>query len=94
MSQASNTTNELELLHEYLPDSFLDEIGDLEAKIEESELTAREYLTYVLAEVTDRTGKESAEIMKIQEGTYWGKLGRARDKIDAAEATIELANPA
>jgi len=92
MSQASNTTNELELLHEYLPDSFLNEIGNLESKIEESELTAREYLTYVLAEVTDKTGKESAEIMKIQEGTYWGKLGRARDKIDAAKATIELAN--
>lgn len=94
MAQASNTTNEIELLHEFLPDSFLERIGDLEGKIEESELTKREYLAYVLAEVTDKTGKESSELMKIEEGTYWGKLGRARDKIDAAESTIDLRNPA
>lgn len=90
MSQAKNTDNELELLEEYLPDSFLESIGNLEEKIEESELTQREYLAYVLAEATDKTGEKSAELMNIEEGTYWGKLGRARDKKDSAEATQEL----
>jgi len=93
MTQTSNTTNELELLHKYLPDSFLNEIGDLEAKIENSELTKREYLAYVLAEMSDKTGKESAELMKIEEGTYWGKLGRARKKFESVEATVQLRNP-
>jgi predicted DNA-binding protein (UPF0251 family) len=82
--------DEMTLLQKYLPDSFLESIGDLEAKIEESELTQREYLAFVLAEATDKTGKKSAEIMGITEGTYWGKLGRARDKKDAAKATTEL----
>lgn len=90
MSQATNTNNELELLEEYLPDSFLESLGNLEDKIESSDLTKREYLAYVLAEATEKTGKESAELMGIEEGTYWGKLGRARDKKDAAGATIEL----
>jgi len=94
MSQARNTTNELELLHDFLPQSFLDEVGDLEELIETSELTKREYLAFVLAEVTDKTGSESAKLMEIQEGTYWGKLGRARDKMDAAEATLRLREPA
>ena len=90
MSQASNTTSELELLYEFLPDSFFDEIEDLETKVKNSELTEREYLTYVLATVSDKTGKESAKLMEIEEGTYWGKLGRVRKKIDASETTIEL----
>jgi len=91
MSKTENMADdEMSLLQEYLPDPFLERIGDVEAKIEESELTKREYLAYVLAEASDKTGKQSAEIMGITEGTYWGKLGRARDKKDAAEATTEL----
>jgi predicted DNA-binding protein (UPF0251 family) len=91
MSQANSMDDdEMALLQQYLPDTFLAKFGDLEGQIEESELTQREYLAYVLAEVSDKTGKESAELMGITEGTYWGKLGRARDKKDAAEATTEL----
>jgi len=90
MSQSENVDDELTLLEEYLPNKFIEQLGDLESKIEESELTQREYLAYVLAEATEKTGRESAEIMNITEGTYWGKLGRARDKRDAAEATTEL----
>lgn len=90
MSETKSMNDEMSLLREYLPESFLDSIGDLEEKIEESELTQREYLAYVLAEATEKTGKESAEMMNITEGTYWGKLGRARDKMNAAEETTEL----
>lgn len=90
MSQTENTDDEMALLEEFLPDDFLDSIGDLEAKIKDSDLTQREYLAFVLAEATDKTGKESAEIMAIEEGTYWGKLGRARDKMNEADTTIEL----
>lgn len=92
MSQARNSTNETELLHDFLPDDFLSDVESIETLIEQSQLTEREYLAYVLAEATDLTGKESSELMNIEEGTYWGKLGRARDKTEAAEATIILKN--
>lgn len=90
MSESDMTDDEMALLRQYLPDSFLERFEDLEGKIEESELTQREYLAYVLAESTAKTGRQSAKLMGITEGTYWGKLGRARDKRDGAEATTEL----
>lgn len=81
-----------ELLHKYLPDTFLEEIGDLEATIDQSALSRREYLCYVFSEVTDKTGSESAEIIGISEGTYWGKMARVKKKIQSAESTIVLTN--
>lgn len=90
MSQAKHTDDEMELLKEHLPDSFLDDIDNLEAKIEESDLTDREYLAYVLSEESNLTGKESADLMEIEEGTFWGKMGRVRQKKASAESTIEI----
>jgi len=86
----SESRDEVEVAKEHLSNTFLD-LGKLERVVEESDFSKREYLACVLAEESDLTGAESAELMGITEGTYWGKLGRARNKIRKAEVTTGLA---
>jgi predicted DNA-binding protein (UPF0251 family) len=85
----STSQDDIEIAKEYLADMFLD-LSKLERVVEESAFSKREYLAYVLAEESDLTGAESAELMGIAPGTYWGKLGRARNKIEEAEITTGL----
>lgn len=81
--------DEIEIAKEYLTGMFLD-LSKLERVVEESAFSKREYLAYVLAEESNLTGAESADLMGIKEGTYWGKVGRARNKIEEAEITTGL----
>lgn len=85
----STSQDDIEIAKEYLTDMYLD-LTELERVVKESAFSRREFLAYVLAEESKLTGKESADLMEITEGTYWGKLGRARNKIEESKITIGL----
>ncbi len=80
-----------ELARATLPDESLDGV-DVDKWIEESSLTDKEFLAFVLSKATDKTAEERAEMMGSSEGRYWGALGRAKSKIGQAEYTLKLAS--
>lgn len=74
-----------------LSDESLDGV-DVDKWIEESSLTDKEFLAFVLFKTTDKTAEERAEMMGSSEARYWGALGRAKSKIGQAEYTLKLAS--
>lgn len=79
------------VIREALPELFL-EAHMLEEELESSKFSDKEYAALVLNEMTELTGVEAAERLGVSEGRYWGALGRARDKIEEAQNTLEIAS--
>lgn len=66
--------------------TYLD-IGD------ECTLTHKELAALMFAESDRITGKMGADILNISDGNFYSKVNKAREKIDEAKATAELAEP-
>lgn len=84
-----NMSEDLELIYEYFPEARSNDIG-FEDWIDRSNFTEREFLAIVLDEVTDLSGEDRAEVMGVSEGRYWGCRGRAKEKLESSETTLDL----
>ncbi|MFD1527491.1 MULTISPECIES: hypothetical protein [Halobacteriales] len=62
----------------------------IEAEQEQSQFSAKEFAALMLYKKEMVNEDRAADALGVKIGTYRGKLGRIRDKIDAAKLTLEL----
>lgn len=90
LEQTDNTDEYARALEDYC-DAVEDELCEVVGEVQSQTLfSEKEFVAFLLYQRDTVDEQRAADALEVTVGTYRGKLGRIREKIDSATATIDL----